>query len=78
MTPEITTAQTVALTAAVIDLLVQFGVDLTAGQQNALLAFFGVLASIVLADAHIRNGRAQNIQAIERVTNDRIKEQGGA
>jgi hypothetical protein len=30
----------------------------------------------VLGDAHIRNGRAQNIQAIERVTNDRIREQG--
>jgi hypothetical protein len=75
MTPDITKAQVVALVAATIDLAVQFGVELTKGQQSALLAFFGVLASIVLADAHIRNGRAQNIQGIERVLDDRIKAQ---
>lgn len=63
-TPDITKAQAVALVGATIDLLVQFGVDLTDGQQTALLAFFGVLASVVLADAHIRNGRATSAKAI--------------
>jgi hypothetical protein len=76
MTPDTPRAQVIALVASVLDLAVQFGVDITKGQQVALIAFFGVLASIVLGDAHIRNGRAQNIQAIERVTNDRIREQG--
>lgn len=57
-TPNVTQVQAVAFVAAAIDLAVQFGVALTDGQQLALIAFFGVLASIVLADAHIRNGRA--------------------
>ena len=58
-TPDITPVQATAFVAATVDLIVQFGVDLTAGQQDALLAFFGVLAAIVLSDAHIRNGRAK-------------------
>lgn len=64
-TPNITQIQAVALVAAAIDLLVQFGVDLTDGQQTALLAFFGVLASVVLADAHIRGKRADAVAVMD-------------
>lgn len=63
-TPDITPAQVVALVAASVDLLVQFGVNLSSQQQTALIAFFGVLAAVVLADGHIRNGRARNAQEI--------------
>lgn len=65
-TPDITAAQVVALVAATMNLAVQFGVDIDEGQQTALLAFMGVLASIVLADAHVRGKRADNIIAIRR------------
>lgn len=83
-TPDITKVQAVALVAAAMDVAINFGVTLTAGQEHSLLAFFGVLAGIIFADAHIRRGRAQvavqqiHADAALRVSADRAVAPKGA
>ena len=71
-TPDITPAQIVAIiqpfVTATIGLLVAFGVEMTNGQQTALMAFTGALAglisgTLVIADAVIRNGRSRALAA---------------
>ena len=62
-TPDITPAQVVALAVAALNVAVQFGVDLTDAQQQALLALVGVVAGLLFADAHIRRGRARVMEA---------------
>ena len=60
--PDITKAQIVALVQAVLATLVAFGFDITKDQQDALLQLTGLIGvALVLADAHIRNGRAKVI-----------------
>lgn len=57
--PDITAAQVVGFVAAAIALAIAFGVDLDAQQQDALLGFTGVVASLLFGDAIIRNGRSK-------------------
>ncbi len=57
--PDITPAQIVALIAAVIALAVAFGAPISTEQREAILAFVGVIAAVLIhSDAKIRNGRA--------------------
>lgn len=58
-TPSITPAMWIAVAGAVINSLLEFGLHLSAGQQHAILADVGLLAVLLGADAHIRNGRAR-------------------
>lgn len=58
-TPDVTPVQIVSLSAAIITMAVQFGAHLNNVQQQSLLAVIGLLASMVIADSHIRNGRAK-------------------
>jgi hypothetical protein len=58
-TPDITTAQIVALVQAVIGTLVAFSVDITDAQSVAIIALVAVIgATLGLGDAQIRKGRA--------------------
>lgn len=47
--PLVTVATITALVAAVLGLLVSFGIDLTKDQQNAILAVAAVVAPLVVA-----------------------------
>lgn len=58
-TPDVTPVQAVAIGTAVLDVIVQFGWHITERQHDALLTLMGVLAAALLADAHVRNGRAR-------------------
>lgn len=59
-TPDVTTAEIVALVAGALDVAVQFGANLTPDQSHSMIAFVGLLAAFVLGNAHIRNGRARS------------------
>ena len=59
-TPDISPVQIIAITAAVLQFLLAFGVELSPQQQDAILGLVGVLAAAVLGDAHIRGKRAAN------------------
>ena len=76
-TPDFTTAQIVALVqpfvTATIGLLVAFGVDMTNGQQTALISFSIAVAgfisgTLVIADAIIRNGRSRSFAPAPQAT----------
>lgn len=57
--PDVTPVQIVAVIGAAITIAVVFGVSITTEQREAILAFVGVIASVLLhSDAKIRNGRA--------------------
>src|SRR5437868_14898323 len=57
--PDITPAQIVAVVGNVIAVAVAFGANITAQQQNAILALATVLgAFLVASDAHLRGRRA--------------------
>lgn len=47
--PLVTVATITALVAAILGLLVSFGIDLTKDQQNAILAVAAVVAPLVVA-----------------------------
>lgn len=58
--PDITPAQIVGLIGAALALLVAFGVDLNADQQNAVIDFAGkAVAALFGSDALIRFGRSR-------------------
>ena len=59
-TPDITTAQVVAVVQSVVGLLVAFGAPITSEQSAAILQLVTALAVVLpLADAIIRSGRAR-------------------
>jgi hypothetical protein len=64
-TPDITKAQLLAVVQAVIGLVVAFGAPISDEQTQAIIQLCTALAvTLPLADAHVRNGRAQNAMAI--------------
>lgn len=66
-TPDITPAEIVALVGGAISLAVTFGVHVSPAQGDSLTAFVGLLAALVLGNAHVRNGRSKIAAAkIER------------
>jgi hypothetical protein len=61
--PDITPAQIVAIVGAVIGVLVAFGVDISGPQRDAVLTVVGIVSgTLIVSDAHIRNGRAQALR----------------
>jgi hypothetical protein len=65
--PDITPAQILAVIGNVIAVAVAFGVHLTKGQQDAILAVAGSLGALLIAsDAHLR-GRRVHALALRHV-----------
>lgn len=63
-TPNITSAQLVAILAAGLALAAAFGLALTQIQQGAILTFVGLVSAVLLhSDAKIRTARAQVAKA---------------
>jgi hypothetical protein len=59
-TPDITKAQILSLVTAALGLAVSFGLDLSTGQQAAVIAFCtAALVFLPVADAIIRHGRSK-------------------
>lgn len=59
-TPDITTAQIVAVAQSVIGLAVAFGAPITTAQATAIVAVVSGIAGVLLvSDAVIRNGRSR-------------------
>lgn len=56
--PSITAAQVVAFAAAIIGVLVSFGVDISDDQQQSLLILIGIVSSaLIVGDAALRASR---------------------
>jgi hypothetical protein len=56
--PDITPAQVVAVVGAVIAILVAYGVDLSAAQQDSIMNLVSILAPVLIAgDATVRAAR---------------------
>ena len=61
-TPDITTAQIIAIAGAALGLVVALGVPLSDEKQHAITTLVTVLAPVLLgADAAIRHGRARSV-----------------
>lgn len=59
-TPDITTAQIVAVVGAIIGVLLAAGLDISDDLRDAIILLVTVLAPVVIGgDAVIRNGRAK-------------------
>ena len=60
--PDITPAQVLAVIGNVIAVAVAFGVHLSKGQEDAILAVAGSLGALLIAsDAHLRGRRAHAV-----------------
>jgi len=58
--PDITPAQVLAIIAAIVGAATAFGLDLSTGQQQAIMGLAGALVVMLPAsDAHIRRSRNQ-------------------
>lgn len=58
-TPNVTTAQVIAVVQAVIALAMSFGLSITAEQSAAIIQLSTAIAVVLpLADAYLRRGRA--------------------
>lgn len=64
-TPDFTRAQLVAIVQAVIAVAVAFSVNLSSGQQYALVGLAAVIAGILIpSDVKLRGNRASNADKI--------------
>jgi hypothetical protein len=70
-TPDITRAQQLALGQAVIAVLVVFGFDVDENTRDLILILAAAIGSALpIADAVVRQGRAKNLDAIQRAQKD--------
>jgi hypothetical protein len=61
-TPDITTAQIVAVVGAVMSIAVAFGLDISDDKRNGIIQLVSVLAPLLIgADAVIRHGRSRSM-----------------